>query len=97
MEYKVPRNGRIPTIGEKHSAHGKERWDLNRASPKDNFPLPHIDVQPDKNGPERQRKDYVHNHGDVDSENKVGGSRFLGKVKNVTLSGRAGTDLVIGT
>ncbi|RDX66348.1 hypothetical protein CR513_54893, partial [Mucuna pruriens] len=37
VEYKVPRSGRIPTMGEKHSARGKERWyNQIKMAPKDN-------------------------------------------------------------
>ncbi|RDX97999.1 hypothetical protein CR513_19154, partial [Mucuna pruriens] len=38
----------IPTMGSQYSSSSKERWedyqDLNRAIPKDDFPLPHIDI-----------------------------------------------------
>ncbi|RDX80440.1 hypothetical protein CR513_39010, partial [Mucuna pruriens] len=49
MEHMVPSRSKIPSMGGKHSANTQERWkgvdvDLNRVSPKDNFPLPHIDV-----------------------------------------------------
>ncbi|RDX83098.1 hypothetical protein CR513_36014, partial [Mucuna pruriens] len=46
-EYSVPRGSKLPTMSGKHCTCTKERRegsDLNRASPKDNFPLPHIDT-----------------------------------------------------
>ncbi|RDY05741.1 hypothetical protein CR513_10379, partial [Mucuna pruriens] len=49
MEGRLPSSGRIPQVGSQFHAGPQEGWkttdvDLNRASPKDNFPLPHIDL-----------------------------------------------------